>query len=340
MQEIAAVQEITTAKEKEKEKSEKIEPTETTAPPSEESTTQENTMQEPITEPEKIANEQPTTVHQVPQTEPQPTPTIPKETAAPEPVTNVIILSEQFEIEPNTEAFPDIPNIPDNDSQETPETEIVSVVEKESDNSITEVKESNDVDDKNKKTKPSDKGGALGIIIDLYVNILSEGQGELYECQKGYIYFETVEEYKTVNRTSPEHTLILESGGYNVAEKLRDEALTVEADWVIRKNPTLIVKCVAADLLGEGVTDTAAAAELRDDIFSRSGWNGINAVIERNVLLLSSQLFSTAEGRLIAKLYIARAMYPELFSETDITEFYQQITEGGGMDFTNGIYVY
>jgi hypothetical protein len=58
------------------------------------------------------------------------------------------------------------------------------------------------------------------------------------------------------------------------------------------------------------------------------------------VLLLSAQLLSTDEGRLIAKLYIARAMHPALFSEINIAAFYQQIKDAGGVDFADGMFFY
>ena len=310
--EIEITQEITT---------EKIEKTELKETTTAEYTTQEITTKEIKPQSNPVTTEEIITTVEI--------------TTSTEPIISIVMLSEQIESEPEH----DWEITTNTTNTESPEIIIVvEALEKESENSVTETKEADNVNDE--EAKPSDKGGAVGIIIDLYTNFLSERQGELYECQKGYVYFETAEDYRTVNRTAYEHNLILESGGYNIAEKLRDDALTVAADWVVRKNPTIIVRCVDSDVLGDGITDISAAMAVRDSIFSRLGWDGINAVIERKVLLLSSQLFSTDEGRLIAKLYIARAMYPKLFSETDITAFYQEIKDVGGVDFTNGIYVY
>ena len=190
-------------------------------------------------------------------------------------------------------------------------------------------------------TNLSDEGeGTLGTIIDNYTTLLSDGLGSLYECEKGYVYYEAVEDFQTVNRASPEHSLIIESGGYNVAEKLNSDALVVDSGWVLRKNPTVIVKCVDAAVLGGGVTSTGAAAAVADEIFSRPGLEGAGAVINRSVVLISQELLSSNDGRLLAKIYIANAMYPSLFSNVEIETFFNLIKESGGVDYTGGLYAY
>ena len=198
--------------------------------------------------------------------------------------------------------------------------------------------------------EPSDSSGntnltddgenAVGVIIDSYTKLLSRSLGSLYECEKGYIYFECTADYLTVNRSSVEHKLVTESGGYNVAEKLGNNALTVDSGWVLRKNPTVMIKCVSSDILGKNVTNTGSAEAVADEIFSRSGLEGAGFIINRNLCLISEELLATDDGCLLAKIYIANAIYPSLFSEVDITAFCEQIREAGGADYTNGIYVY
>lgn len=63
-------------------------------------------------------------------------------------------------------------------------------------------------------------------------------------------------------------------------------------------------------------------------------------MINGRVLLLSDELFATDEGRLLAKLLIARELYPTLFGEGDIDNFMAEIRDGGGQDFTVGVYAY
>jgi len=186
------------------------------------------------------------------------------------------------------------------------------------------------------ESNPSDEGGAIGLIIDANAKFLRNGLGALYECEKGYIYFELADAYTTVSRASDLHTFIWEAGGYNIAEKLQGETPAVTDDWVLRKNPNVVVKCT--DVLGTGVSDTAAALTALDDMAARPGWNGISAIMNQTVLLLSTELFETDEGRLLAKLYIAEAMYPQLFSGTSIADILQEMENAGGRTFGDGVY--
>ena len=185
-----------------------------------------------------------------------------------------------------------------------------------------------------------DGTGTLGTIVDEYAALLSRGLGSLFECEKGYVYFEHTADYQTVNRSSPEHALITGAGGYNVAEKLGGDSLTVDSDWILRKNPTFIVKSVGPDVLGAGITGAESAQSVTAQLLAREGLEGVSSVINRNVLLLSEELLSSDDGRLLAKIYIANAMYPSLFSGVDVSAYCEQIKDSGGRDFTNGIYTF
>ena len=188
------------------------------------------------------------------------------------------------------------------------------------------------------ETNPADEGGAVGVIIDESAQFLRAGLGALYECEKGYVYIEGVADYVTAARGSAMHSLVVEAGGYNVAEKLQGAAPVVEADWVLRKNPNVIVKCV--DSLGAGVTSSAAAQATIALLTSRPGWENIGAVMSRTIVLLSEELLKTEEGRLLAKLYIAEAMYPTLFAQKSIAKIAEELAAAGGKSFMDGLYVY
>lgn len=185
------------------------------------------------------------------------------------------------------------------------------------DNSATEV----DPIDDNGETTIDPEGDKVQIIVDQYTDLLEQGKLKLYACQQNNVYFETVTDYLTVGKGSPEHQIILDSGGANVADMRMPNALNVDDAWVIKMNPGTIVKCVDASVLGSAVHDTTAAAQTYSELCSRPGWDGVNAVMYGNVVLLSEELFETDEGRLAAKLYIASAMYPTLFANVDLNAY-------------------
>jgi len=189
-------------------------------------------------------------------------------------------------------------------------------------------------------TLENDGDGTIGLIIDRYTDILNQGVGSLFECQRVYVYFERPINFQTVNRSFAEHNLILEAGGYNVAYRRGNDALVVDTDWVLRRNPAVIVKAVAPDILGSGVTDSSRAEAVLNEIISRPGWESLNAVIGRNIIIISEELMLTYEGRLLAKLHIAKAMYPTLFLGVDMAGLYYQIKTAGGAVYSGGVYAH
>jgi len=189
-------------------------------------------------------------------------------------------------------------------------------------------------------TLDTDGDGTLGLVLDHHAGILNRGLGSLFECQRLYVYFEHLADFYTVNRSSPQHALIIDSGGFNAAARRGNDALIVDADWVQRRNPAVIIRTVSPDILGRNITDTSRAQALRNEILERPGFENIHAILDRRVLLLSEELLQSYEGRLIAKLHIAHAMYPTLFADDNITEFYREIAAAGGVDYTIGIFAH
>ncbi|MGI5897365.1 MAG: hypothetical protein ACOX6U_10505 [Oscillospiraceae bacterium] len=214
-----------------------------------------------------------------------------------------------------------------NDESESSNSSPASSNEKQQVNTNTSAPASSiEVPDANDgQAKPSEEGNTIGAVVDQYTNLLNEGLGTLYECQIPFVYLELVPEYQTINRNSSLHQFILEAGGYNVAEKLMDDSLVVNTEWLKRKNPGLIVKFVSPSVLGSNVTSTQAASSFYSQYVSQNGWNGISAVINRKVILLSSELLNSENGKFIGKLYLARAMHPELFSDFDVDSICSQV---------------
>jgi len=186
-------------------------------------------------------------------------------------------------------------------------------------------------DDSGSQGKPSDEGGVIGAIVAEYTDLLNEGVGTLYFCYKLKVYFETETDYLTVSESTnkPLHKLITDSGGDNLAGTLKNAE--VDDSWIKTKKPDVIIKLVNPSILGAGVTDTNAAISKYSELTSRDGWNEISAVFNQKVILLSSELMNTEHGKLIAKLYIARAMNPELFSNLDVDAVCSQIFGAGGI---------
>ncbi len=176
--------------------------------------------------------------------------------------------------------------------------------------------------------------------LTYYTVLLQERTGSLFECQRLNVYWETAEDHVTVFKTSPEHTLILTAGAYDVSARLLAENLRVDDGWIGRKNPDVVVKTVAGSVLGSAVSSAAAARKVYESLLARDGWTAINAVRGGRVLLLSEELLEAPHLQTAAMLMIAKTAYPELFEDTDIGKTLEMLAEEATGVIPSGTYYY
>ena len=212
---------------------------------------------------------------------------------------------------------------------------IASDAQPDADKTFTEIK----ADDNAAKYAADDAGVAADSVMDYYAALLSAQLGTLFECHRLYVYFECEDDYQTVNRMSEENQLILDAGAYNAAAKRKEGSLVVTDEWVIRKNPGAIVKCVGADVLGDGVLSDAGAKAVYDALLTRPGWAEIDAVKNRRVILISRQLLQTEAGRMAAALHLAKRMYPDLLAGCDADQALGQLLQESSQAAA-GLYTY
>ena len=192
------------------------------------------------------------------------------------------------------------------------------------------------------ETVPADEADQMGTdetaeaadsMQTYYLTLLDSRLGALFECKRLYVYWETAEEYRTVLNGSREHQIILGAGAYDVSAKLLEENLTVDAGWVSRKNPDVIVKTVDRASLEQG-------AGICQELAGRPEWTGITAVREGHVLLIANDLLNTQAGQIGAMLYLAKLMYPDQMTDVDPDEALRALTEEASGTAASGRYVY
>lgn len=173
-----------------------------------------------------------------------------------------------------------------------------------------------------------------------YTVLLKERSESLYACKKLNLYWETAEDHVTVYKTSDEHQLILNAGAYDVSARLLLENLKVDDGWVCRKNPEIMVKIVPRSILGGGVPSAAAAAAELQAFISRPGWQEIDAVKNKKVLLLSQDVLETPHLRLAAGLMIAKTANPETYADVDPAQALKALTEEATGMAGEGVYFF
>ena len=173
-----------------------------------------------------------------------------------------------------------------------------------------------------------------------YTVLLQDRTGSLFECQRMYVYWETAVDHTTVFKTSPEHSLILDAGAYDVSARLLEGNLRVDDGWVVRKNPDVIVKAVDRSVLGTGTASADAARRVYGGLLSREGWSSVNAVRNKRVLVLSEELLEAPHLRLAAMLMIAKTANPDLFADVSADDALAMLAEEASGSAPGGIYYY
>ncbi len=155
-------------------------------------------------------------------------------------------------------------------------------------------------------------------------------------------YYEGYTDYKSVGQGSGGNELMKLA---NVASLTADQSVEypeISDEWVLEKNPQLIIKLVSdtKNILGETVTDNSAAKELYNAISARPGWSKVDAIANKKVIILSSRIGTSPLGTAIAPLYIAKTAYPDKFKDVDPEKYLKELYKKyWGADLT-GVWSY
>ncbi|MBO4378747.1 MAG: hypothetical protein J5889_07285 [Clostridia bacterium] len=177
-------------------------------------------------------------------------------------------------------------------------------------------------------------------VLTYYTVFLQDRMGSLFECQRGYVYWESKENYLTIYKTSLEHELILNAGAYDVSARLLSDNLHVDDGWIVRKNPDVIVKAVDHSVLGSGVHSSSAAKTVYGSIVARNGFRDIGAVKNKRVLLVSEELLKESYLQTFVMLLIAVTANEEVMSDIDIEEALARLSEEAIGTMPSGMYYY
>ena len=167
------------------------------------------------------------------------------------------------------------------------------------------------------------------------------------EEEKPKVYVECYSDYKARTKRSGAHPMCEMAGGINIGADLPGEGTTaeIEPEWIIEQNPDIIVKVVSGSKVSSGYDedDPAEMKAVRDDIMSRPGFDGISAVQNDRVYLISTEIADRSSNS-IGVAYFAKWFHPTLFEDLDPQALHQgYIDEFCGIDYDvkeHGVFVY
>ncbi|UEC43004.1 MAG: Periplasmic binding protein [Methanothrix sp.] len=154
--------------------------------------------------------------------------------------------------------------------------------------------------------------------------VLSRTAGIPQEDRPG-VYFMSMGRFDwTAGSDSTGHDRIVAAGGRNLAEDLLGKVPHVEMEWVIERNPEVIVYSIPSSQYQGTAPTPGEMAGKRDEIMALAGFTEIDAVKAGRVYIVDINMASGL-AEVVNMLYYARWFHPHLFEDIDPRGVYEEI---------------
>ena len=171
-------------------------------------------------------------------------------------------------------------------------------------------------------------------ICDYFQSNLDYVNQQLEGVEKKRVYFE----YRNPGRVTIPGDSFYNMLEYAYADNLFKDATSTEVDLeaVVEANPDYIVKVSEPQVSWtyEPPTDEDFA-RIKDELYSRAGWDEISAVQNDQTLLLSGYVQGGA-AKLVGTFYVAKFLYPDLLPDLHPEAIFAQWLEYQGKDYIAG----
>ena len=125
------------------------------------------------------------------------------------------------------------------------------------------------------------------------------------------VYFEAYSDYSVMTPRSAGGQILDQLGCRNVYGNTDMDWVTISPEWIVNQNPDIILK-IAANPKSSG----ESLEHVYDRIVNRTGYSTMKAVQDKRVYVINADLASGPRAD-IGFLYIAKAVYPDLFSDVE-----------------------
>jgi len=118
----------------------------------------------------------------------------------------------------------------------------------------------------------------------------------------------------------------------------------IDTEWLVEQNPdVIIIDAETTVCCGYDTNDLSAMEAVRQEILDLPALANVNAVMNNNVYVLCYKSLTYRPGYNVAVAYLAKWVYPDIFSDMDPREIHQDYLDFVGLDFNvyeNGAFVY
>lgn len=145
--------------------------------------------------------------------------------------------------------------------------------------------------------------------------------------KKPLVYWESSSDYSIAGPGGSDDKILVTAGGRNVAGDIPLSSTKVSQEWVLDKNPDIIIKCPFTSNVPSGYGMAAdAMKKQREEIISRSELKQTTAIKQDKVYVLSRRAVSGPQS-IIGLIYVAKWLYPELFQDVNHEKIFKEMFE-------------
>ncbi|NLE04697.1 MAG: ABC transporter substrate-binding protein, partial [Crenarchaeota archaeon] len=150
--------------------------------------------------------------------------------------------------------------------------------------------------------------------MNYYINLVDERIATIPQNERYTVYVEVLSTiWRSANTDSNYGLIINLAGGLNIAPLNTSSTLpTLSPEYVIEQNPNVIIKMVSQNPVGS-LEDLQT---VRTEMLNRDVLSDVDAVLNDRVFVFNSKLTQGIQYP-ISLLYLAKCMYPDLFSDID-----------------------
>ncbi|NPV62680.1 MAG: ABC transporter substrate-binding protein [Methanotrichaceae archaeon] len=168
-----------------------------------------------------------------------------------------------------------------------------------------------------------------------YEKQIEDFVGNLSEDERPRVFLETgfkgLNDVGTYGEGAKGNIVLNLTGGRNVAAGIDEAYPHVDSEWIITRNPEVVIKYVYSSEVDWGWNSTQKPEALVQEVLHRDGWESIDAVKNQRICLVSNELMTGLDS-IVGYLYWVKLLFPE-FDVSPRDAYRKYINDFLGMDF-------
>jgi iron complex transport system substrate-binding protein len=180
-----------------------------------------------------------------------------------------------------------------------------------------------------------EKAEEINNYITSYENLVNERIQDLTSTEKPAVYIEWYQTWQTFTEGSAANEIIVKAGGVNIASEITTTAPVLSPEYVVEKNPDIILRMISGDLIG----NTTGFEATHSELMNRAGLGEVAAIKDGKVYVYDPILLEGIRYP-VGLLYWAKWFHPSLFEDIDPATVHAELIQQFFGVTLEGVYTY